>query len=105
MELQSFGKKENRYSYYYSDDSKSNSFADTLSKYQVVKKPYGGTWICLGRYKNQIVKGGDSCSGSRGDEVTCNGYNGSDVTAVAKGRIESSLHHNDVNSDEAEYEV
>jgi hypothetical protein len=102
MELQSFGKKEQR-SYYYDDsDSKSNSFADTLSKYQVVKKPYSGAWISLGNFKNQVVR-------ARGDEntVTCNSQSGSDDTNTSKGKTynKSTISKNKDAQSNEDYEV
>ncbi len=54
LELKQIGEDKNRngYYYYHSGDQKSNSLADTLSKYKVIKKPRKNQWICVGNFGN-----------------------------------------------------
>jgi len=62
LELRSFdnGKKRNGYYSYYQE--KTNTVADTLSEYKVVKKPIPNSWFSLGNFENddeETVKGGE----------------------------------------------
>jgi len=60
LELKSFGedKKNNYYDYYYGG-GKSTNLSDTLSKYNVVKKPIKGKWVSLGMFES--VKENKQC--------------------------------------------
>lgn len=48
----------NNYYYWHDDDSNSNSFADTLSKYQIVKKPMTNVWLHVGKYPCEALDKG-----------------------------------------------
>jgi chaperone BCS1 len=57
IELRQLGKSDENNRYYFNDDeNNSTTFADTLAKYKVVKKPMFDEWLILGMYGTKEEK-------------------------------------------------
>jgi len=62
LELRQMDKDDSKdsYYYYYHDDENTSTFADTLAKYKIVKKPMNNIWLDVGKYPSKLEKSNDT---------------------------------------------